>query len=202
VDNIVGSAIFVADGSGSPYVIPGPLPARNSRCSCCHLPSDGTSHRLPIFTQTNNPLGHRRWWLDPCVGIGGRLRGRRRCCGHTSTLFPSTETPSSSLPPLLYQGMRSSCLSPHQARQTFLSLSAVLEEIFSAVFIESSPNIGLHVCTPKSFLCQRWAMLVLKHPFRLFRFEINLRGAPLAQYDSSFPCHVRRHRHQVIHSLC
>ncbi|KAF7783375.1 hypothetical protein Agabi119p4_1399 [Agaricus bisporus var. burnettii] len=68
------------------------------------------------------------------------------------------------------------------------SPSAASEDILRAVFSENSVSIGALVCTSKSSLRQRWAMLAPKlarSPFpNLKRLEINLRGAPLSRFDT------------------
>ncbi|KAF5350055.1 hypothetical protein D9756_009299 [Leucocoprinus leucothites] len=69
------------------------------------------------------------------------------------------------------------------------SPSASSEEILRAVFIENSHNIASLVCTSKSSLRQRWAMLAPKLTHAQFpqlrKVEISLRGAPLSRYDEA-----------------
>lgn len=69
------------------------------------------------------------------------------------------------------------------------SPSTASEDILRAVFTENSRNIRILMCTSKSSLRQRWAMLVPKlaqaHFENLERLEINLRGAPLSRYDTA-----------------
>ncbi len=69
------------------------------------------------------------------------------------------------------------------------SPSTASEEILKAVFTENSRNIRVLMCTSKSSLRQRWAMLVPKLAQAQFenleRLEINLRGAPLSRYDTA-----------------
>lgn len=74
------------------------------------------------------------------------------------------------------------------------SPSAASEEILRAVFLENSRNIGVLMCTSKSSLRQRWAMLAPKLAHSQFpnleRLEINLRGAPLSRYDTPMFTHA------------
>jgi hypothetical protein len=76
------------------------------------------------------------------------------------------------------------------------SPSAASEDILRAVFLENSRSIGALVCSSKSSLRQRWAMLApalaQAHFPNLRRLEINLRGAPLSRFERPMFPHAPR----------
>jgi hypothetical protein len=74
------------------------------------------------------------------------------------------------------------------------SPSQASEDILRTIFCENAAQIGTLVCTSKSSLRQRWAMLAPKISHALFsnlkKLEINLRGAPLSRYDQPMFVHA------------